>query len=167
MSQQQDSQGSSRQFEGDEERSHFSSLWLAQGKGKTYEGPKSEHPSTYDESIPPLSYRAQNSGQTSSTSFPRVGASPAPMDQGGGVSPSHADQRVGGPYSQYNGGWQVPSWARPQQNNDVGAWLFILLVIGIVVFLMLCVIAILLPFIAVILVGACLLAFLIIALMKK
>ena len=124
MNQQQDSQESSGQFEDDREQSTLASPWLIQGKGRTHEGPKSEHPSTYDESIPPLSYHAQDQVQTSSSSSPQAGASPGATHK---TSPqANAPKMAHRPYSQYTGSWQVPSWARPQQNNAGTIWFYVL-----------------------------------------
>jgi len=138
MNQQQDSQESSSQLEDDKEASTLSSPRLIHGKGRTHEGPKSEHPSTYDESIPPLTYRAQDYGQASSSPSQnveaslRTGDSPVPTDR---TSPEvNAPKMAQRPYSQYAGSWQVPSWARPQQNNSKTlrflVWLIIILMLS-------------------------------------
>ncbi len=164
MNQQQDSQGSSSQFEDDEEQYPLASPWLVQGKGRTHEGPKSEHPSTYDESIPPLSYHAQDYGRVSSPSSPkvgtssRVGASPPPTYKTS--SGSDALKTAHRPYSQYTGGWQVPPWARPQQSNSRSVWPYVLLAIGIFASPALCfvLINVIIPLIAMIVLGALLLA---------
>ena len=115
MNQQQDSQESSSQFENDKEQSSLASPWVIQGKGSTYKGLKSEHPSTYDESIPPLSYGAQDHPQPSYSS-PKVEASPTATHK---TTPeTNTPKMAQRPYNQYTGGWQVPPWARPQQNNS-------------------------------------------------
>ena len=141
MNQQQDSQGSSSQFEDDEEHSTFTSPWQIQGKGRTHEGPKSEHPSTYDESIPPLSYRAQDREQAPSS--PKAeGSIGVRGSTGGGTGArvrtsirSEGSARSGASATRtdkYAGGRQVPSWARPQQNNSGTVWFYVLLaIIGI------------------------------------
>ena len=40
--------------------------WSTRPKAKTGDVPKNEHPSTYEESIPPYSYRAQESASSTS-----------------------------------------------------------------------------------------------------
>lgn len=128
MNQQQDSQGSSSQFEDDKEQSTLSSPWLIHGKGGTHEGPKSEHPSTYEESIPPLSYHAQDYKQASSSPSRKAEASPGSAHK---ASPEAGTPKMAQrPYRHpYTGSWQVPSWARPQQNNFGNIWLYVLMAI--------------------------------------
>ena len=166
MNQQQDSQGSSGQFEDNEEQSTFTSPWLIQDKGRAHEGPKSEHPSTYDEFIPPLSYRAQDQRQASSS--PKAETRPAATHS----TSSRADdlKMAHRSYNQYTRDWQVPSWAKPQQNNSGAAWFFVLVVLGVLAFPVLYfVITVILPLIALfflivlVVLGALLLAFVIIA----
>lgn len=79
MSQQQGSQESPDQStnEGEQWQGQAPPLqsplpWLIQGKRRIPDGPKSDHPSTYDESIPPLSYRAQDDRQASISSSPKA-----------------------------------------------------------------------------------------------
>src|SRR5579859_6252950 len=126
MSQQQDSQGSSSQFQDEQEQSTLASPWLVQGKRRGHEGPKSEHPSTFDESIPPLSYRAQDQRQVSSSS-PKTGESPEAVYKTS--SEAATPKMARRPYSQYTGGWQVHAWARPQENNFGTIWLYVLIAI--------------------------------------
>jgi len=127
MSQQQASQESSGQFEDDKEQSTSSSLWLLRSKGRKQGEPKSEHPSTFEESIPPLSYRAQDSGQASSTSSQNVGATSVPTDTASPDADAGAAETAQRPYSQFTGSWQVPSWARPQKNNNFWTiWFYVL-----------------------------------------
>lgn len=193
MSQQQDFQESSDQStnEGEQWQGQVPPLqsplpWLVQGKGQTSEGPKSEHPSTYDQSIPPLSYGAQDYRRASSSSpnvresvkggagtkgrtserggassrvgdstgvgtSPRVGTSPTPTGEAG--------------YRQYSGGWQVPPWARPQQNNFGAVWLYVLVIMAILVFPMLCVLVQLVALTVLFILGILLLAFTAIAIL--
>jgi hypothetical protein len=120
-----------------------------QRKGKEREkreAPKSEHPSTYDESIPPLSYHAQDAVQASSSS-PGTQRSAAKKPQksrqslnAGNSSDADAFETTYRPYSQYTGRWQVPPWARPQQNNAGALRNLILLIMGILLIPMLCVV---------------------------
>jgi hypothetical protein len=132
MNQQQDSQGSSSQFEDDKAQSGLVSPWPIQSKRRKHEGPKSEHPSTYDESIPPLSYHAQDHRQAASSSSPKAEASPEATQKtsSDGAIPKMAHR----PYSQYTGGWQVPSWARQQQNNSKTIPPLVWFIIGIILF---------------------------------
>lgn len=146
------------------------SPWQIQGKGGTYEGPKSEHPSTYDESVPPLSYRAQDYRQASSSSSPNNEAS-----AGVGGSPRvGAGAKVGGgPRVRFSSTSTVPPWARPQQNNVGNLWIFGALIAAIMLFPVSCfIIKLLISFIPLIvfialvvpiMLGVLLLAFVIIA----
>jgi hypothetical protein len=167
MNQQQDSQGSSGRFQDDQEQSTLASPWLIQHKGRKHEGPKSEHPSTFDESIPPLSYRAQDQRQTSTSSSPaKAGASPGATYK---TSPeADASKRAQRPYSQYTGTWQVPSWAKPQENHFGNIWFYVLIAILALPVLWF-IITVILPLVALVVlvvlvvVGILLLAFVIIA----
>ncbi len=102
------------------------------------DAPKDEHPSTFEDSIPPYSYQAQSSAfndqQASVEGVGREG--PRPQDGGG------SEQRYRpSSYNQYNPQWQVPSWARPQRHkgNKVMRWIVLivlaLLLIKPIVFL--------------------------------
>ena len=146
MGQQQDSQASSSQSEDAEEQQASSSHWLSQDRNRSREAPKSEHPSTYDESVPSLGYHAQDAAQTSSSS-PRTQRSSTQNSQKNRrasnadlASDADAFETTYRPYSQYTGRWQVPPWAQPQQNNAGTLQLLVLLMIDIIVFPALCVI---------------------------
>ena len=106
-------------------------------RSESNDGPKDEHPSTFEDSIPPYSYQAQsstfNDQQASVEGVGREG--PRPQDGGG------SEQRYRPSYNQYNPQWQVPSWARPQRHkgNKVVRWIVLivlaLLLIKPIVFL--------------------------------
>lgn len=82
------------------------------------DGPKDEHPSTFENSIPPYSYQAQEHG--SDRQSERV------VDAGGSGREQAQQDRS---QRQYQGSWQVPSWARPQRQggNKVLRWLVLLI----------------------------------------
>lgn len=77
-------------------------------------GPKDEHPSTFEDSIPPYSYQEQENGP-SQQSERVVNAD----------SPEREQAQRDRSRTQYQAYWQVPSWARPQrhQGNKVLRWL--------------------------------------------
>ena len=91
--------------------------------------PKSDHPATYDESLPLLSYPAQDAGW-SSPATDAFDASQQTTSEGQHYSYNHYTQTT-----------QVPWWARPQENNQGTLRAFILLILGIF-FTLTCVIAI-------------------------
>src|SRR5947209_19644524 len=81
--------------------------WSTRPKAKTGDVPKNEHPSTYEESIPPYSYRAQESASyTSPQGNPAYRADARQQRSGGAFGQSDR------PYAAYTMQWQVPSWAR-------------------------------------------------------
>ena len=84
--------------------------------------PKDEHPSTFEDSIPPYSYQAQE--HDSARQSERVVDADAPVRE---QPQQQRSQR------QYQAYWQVPSWARPQQHqgNKVLRWL-ILIILAVV-----------------------------------
>lgn len=91
--------------------------WSTRPKSKSGNVPKNEHPSTYEESMPPYSYQAQDS--TPYTSQQKKSAYRANTRQQRSHWDSDGDAFEHGyhPYSAYNVQWQVPAWARPQHNN--------------------------------------------------
>jgi hypothetical protein len=104
--------------------------------------PKSEHPSAFEDSLPPHTYRAQDQPlfhetdqqqqQKTARSYPAPGStvrnaphsnyqrfsSPSPTHQGPGNQRPSQQQRQ----------WQTPWWARPQQRYQrvIPTWLIIL-----------------------------------------
>lgn len=106
--------------------------WSTRPKARTGDAPKNEHPSTYEESIPPYSYRAQES-----VSYP--------LDQEDSVyranARGHRSDSAGDafgqsyrPYTAYTMQWQVPSWARPQHNNGNGLRTAVFVILGLLLF---------------------------------
>jgi hypothetical protein len=153
MSQQQGSQESSDQSTDDGEHVEAvqplqsPSSWSMHGKGRTDAGPKSEHPSTYDESIPPGSCHAQDYGQGASSPSSRTTNSTSQKPKNsrrtpnaGNTSDADAFETRYRPYNHYTRGWLVPPWARPQQNNSGVLQTLVLLIIGIMLILAFCVI---------------------------
>lgn len=84
--------------------------------------PKEEHPSTFEGSIPPYSYQAQEH-ESAQQSERVVDAESSAREQ-----PQHQRSQ-----RQYQAYWQVPSWARPQQHqgNKVLRWI-ILIILAVV-----------------------------------
>lgn len=99
--------------------------------------PKNEHPSTYEESIPPYSYAAQNS--KSSTEQARVehnktytsNTTQAPnTTQRQQFSPDGDAFEYGyRPNTAYATPQQAPHWARPQRNRSVGKIIFLVIML--------------------------------------
>lgn len=103
--------------------------WPTRPKAETGDMPKNEHPSTYEESVPPYSYRAQEGASyTSRRENPtyRTNARQHWSDSDG-----DAFERGYRPYTAYYMQWQVPSWARPQHNNGKGLRTAIFVVLGL------------------------------------
>ncbi|HEU5229277.1 MAG TPA: hypothetical protein VFU49_15780 [Ktedonobacteraceae bacterium] len=91
-------------------------------KPRTGDGPKDEHPATFEDSIPPYSYQAQeydSAQQSEQASRPNSAERERPQ-------PNRSN-------TQYSAYWQVPSWARPQQQkgNKVLRWV-ILIILAVV-----------------------------------
>jgi hypothetical protein len=106
--------------------------WSTRPKARTGDAPKNEHPSTYEESIPPYSYRAQESVSD-------------PLDQEASVNRANARVHRAEsardafgqsyrPYTAYTMQWQVPPWARPQYNNGNGLRTAVFVVLGLLLF---------------------------------
>jgi hypothetical protein len=103
--------------------------WSTRPKAKTGDVPKNEHPSTYEESIPPYSYRAQESA--SYTSRQEIPAYRADARQQRSASDNYAFEQSYRPYTAHNMQWQVPYWARPQHNNGKGLRTAVFVVLGL------------------------------------
>jgi len=106
--------------------------WSTRPKAKSGDVPKNEHPSTYEEAIPPYSYRAQESA--SSTPRQEKRAYRANVGQRRSDFVPDAFERGYQPYSAYNMQWQVPSWARPQHNNGNSLRTAVFVVLGLLLF---------------------------------
>ena len=95
---------------------------------------KDEHPSTFEESIPPYSYPAQDSTRYRQQRDNVVDSEPAQKQrQRQQFSPDgDAFEQGYRPYTQYNRWQQVPPWAQPQrhQGRHVLRWI-VLIVLGL------------------------------------
>jgi hypothetical protein len=98
-------------------------------RAKTGDVPKNEHPSTYEEAIPPYSYRAQESASSIRRQENRAYRTNARQQR----SDTGADAFEQGyrPYTAYNIQWQVPWWARPQDNTGNGLRTAVFVVLGL------------------------------------
>lgn len=107
-----------------------------QARSKTSDMPKSEHPSAYEESLPPYSYRAQDSASATLRPPEAEHAARSRRDE-------HWQQRQQfgpdgdafeqgyRPYTHYNMYQQVPPWARPQHHGrGVLRWV-VLAILGV------------------------------------
>src|SRR5690242_4752664 len=103
--------------------------WSTRPKAKTGDVPKNEHPSTYEEAIPPYSYRAQETA--SSTPRQENRGARANAGQHRSDTPRDAFERSYQPSTAYNMQWQVPWWARPQHNNGKGLRTAVFVVLGL------------------------------------
>ncbi len=103
--------------------------WSTRPKAKTGDTPKNEHPSTYEESIPPYSYRAQESA-----SYDSRQENPAYRANAGQQRSDFTRNTFESsyqPYTAYNIQWQVPWWAQPQHNNGKGLRTAVFVVLGL------------------------------------
>ncbi len=97
-------------------------------RAKTTNLPKSDHPATFESSLPPYSYPAQDwtmsKQQSNSERATQYQQQAQPQDTRAGTSTDH-------PYSQYNAPQQVPWQSQPQENSvDISKWIgFVLLVL--------------------------------------
>ncbi len=99
------------------------------GRRKTREMPKNDHPSTFDQSIPPYTYRAQDTAQ--SAHQPETKTRTAQQEQQArrrDFSPDGDAFETGyRPYRHSNWRQQVPRWARPQHNKfSLPKWIIFL-----------------------------------------
>ena len=132
---------------------------------KTGAMPKNEHPSTFEKSIPPYSYQAQDTQAqqreqepgTRSTRSDKLGQGPQRKQ---GLSPDgDAFEQGYRPFPTGQKWQQVPWWARPQQNNrGVLRWIILIglailfakpLIVAIGIILGLAAFAVLLPIVIV------------------
>jgi len=98
-------------------------------RSKNSELPKSDHPSTFEDSLPPYSYPAQDQAMLTRESNPEPNtqrqqqARTHDASTGRGISTGTYQ-----PYSQYNPQQQIPWWTQPQENTtDNSKWIGLLL----------------------------------------
>src|SRR6266849_6024015 len=108
-------------------------------RSKNSELPKSDHPSTFEDSLPPYSYPAQDQAMLTRESNPEPNtqrqqqARTHDASTGRGIS-TGAYQ----PYSQYNAQQQIPWWTQPQENTtDNSKWIGLLLLFAPIAFFLL------------------------------
>src|SRR5437763_9302746 len=97
-------------------------------KAKTGDVPKNEHPSTYEESIPLYSYRAQESASYDSHQE-NLDYRENARQQRSDFARDAFEQSYRSSTA-YNMQWQVPSWARPQHNHSKGLRTAVFIVLG-------------------------------------
>lgn len=137
-----ESQGEHSQ-DNEEYKPYYWSTTPVAGKGKTGDILKNEHPATFEDTIPPYSYPAQEQmsrhaesqhsnpagkreRSSSNNEYQRKQHTRQQQFNAGGQAYEYGSQ----PFMQqpYYMAQQVPSWARPQRNNR-GAWRVIVLMI--------------------------------------
>lgn len=96
-------------------------------RSKATDLPKSDHPSTFEDSLPPYSYPAQD--QTMFTRQSYAEQSTQWQQRDARTSRNTFASRYQS-YSQYNPPQQVPSWAQSSENTvDISKWIGILLLV--------------------------------------
>jgi type IV secretory pathway VirB6-like protein len=93
--------------------------------------PKNEHPSTYEDLMPPYSYQAQDSTPYLSQQKNSTYRAYTRQQRSHWDSDGDAFEHGYRPYSAYNMQWQVPVWARPQHNSKHTLRTAIFLVLGV------------------------------------
>ncbi len=128
MSQQEfvpQSQGKSEQYLEEEEENYGQTYRVE--KSKTSDMPKSEHPSTYEDSVPPYSYRAQDSVADTQSPIQRERPASRQRQQQQFSPDGDAFESSYQPYRSQQQ-QQVPPWARPQRNNKpILRWVVLIL----------------------------------------
>jgi len=129
MPEPQSSQSSSQKFSQTQSRGRQSwssteihaQIYSWPRRSKTTDLPKSDHPATFEDSLPPYSYPAQD--QAMLTQQPKAEQS--------GQWRQQAQTNARGtyqPYSQYNAQHQAPWWTQPQDNAmDTSKWIGLVL----------------------------------------
>lgn len=118
-----ESQGASKQAQ-DNEEIYTQQPYYWSTKPRTGDGPKDEHPATFEDSLPPYSYQAQEYGSAQqSEQANRTSSTERERPQ-----PNRSN-------TQYSAYWQVPSWARPQQQkgNKVLRWLILIILAAVLI----------------------------------
>jgi hypothetical protein len=105
--------------------------WSTRPKSKTSDVPKNEHPSTYEELMPPYSYQAQDSTPYLSQQKNSAYRANTRQQRSHWEFDGDAFEQGYRPYSAYTMQWQVPAWARPQHNNKHTLRTAIFLVLGV------------------------------------
>lgn len=137
-----ESEGQSSQQDAEQYKPYYwSSTPLNSKSNKTGDMPKNEHPSTFEETIPPYSYPAQGMAIPPSQTYTASGK------QTGQAQQRHAKRQQFSPdgdafeygYRPYQNrasynyaAQQVPPWARPQRHNGSGLRWLVLIVLGAV-----------------------------------
>ena len=106
----------------DNEQTYTQHPYHRSTKHRAGDRPKDEHPATFENSIPPYSYQTQEYGsaqQAEQTANPGAAEQERPRQDRSNT--------------RYNAYWQVPSWARPQQQkgNKVLRWI-VLIILAVV-----------------------------------
>lgn len=96
-------------------------------RSSTIDLPKSDHPSTFEDSLPPYSYPAQGQTMATQQSYTEHNF------QWQQRAPSISRNTFAGsyqPYSQYNPPQQVPSWTPSSEKTiDISKWIGVLLLV--------------------------------------
>lgn len=137
-----ESEGQQPQPDAEHYKPYYWSSAPENGKsGKTGDMPKNEHPSTFEDTIPPYSYPAQGMAAPQSQAYTEAGK------QTGQTRQQHIKRQQFSPDGdaleygyrpyQHQAGYnyaaqQVPPWARPQQHNGRGLRWLVFIILGIV-----------------------------------
>jgi len=118
-----EAQGKGRRALDDEEAYMQHPYYWSTGAARG-DGPKDEHPSTFEDSLPPYSYQAQE--------YNHARQSERMVDADSRARECSQQNRS---QAQYQASWQVPSWARPQQHrgNKALRWLILIILAAVLI----------------------------------
>ncbi len=124
-------------------------------KNRTSDMPKFEHPSTFDETIPPYSYAAQDGGDSARRQGQNASKSSQRQDsRRQNFSPDGDAFETGyRPYARYRTQNRWHFWARPQQQRSIGRTIFFVLLAILLIPVLIKVLIILLSVLAFFFVG--------------
>jgi hypothetical protein len=100
-------------------------------RSRTSNLPKADHPSTFEDSLPPYSYPAQDQTMFRQQPRPEQNTQWQQQEQNRQYGPAReVPTNAYQPYSQYNGQQQTPSWTQPQEHT-IGSsrWVGMLLLV--------------------------------------
>lgn len=96
---------------------------------KTTDLPKSDHPATFEDSLPPYSYPAQDQTMLTQESNPEQSTQWQQQARDAKTATTGAYQS----YNQYNAHQQAPWWTQPQGNTtDTSKWIGLVLLVLVV-----------------------------------
>jgi hypothetical protein len=102
-------------------------IYSSPQRSKTTDLPKSDHPATFEDSLPLYSYPAQDRTILTQQSSPERSTQ---WQQQARPQDARTARGAYQPYSQYNAPQQVPYWTQPQDNSmDTSKWIGLVLLV--------------------------------------